>query len=60
MAPFGTGEPLELAETSWSLATSTAGGTWVSKDIPMMLHLFEHIVRGALLKWWEWMANSRT
>jgi len=25
MAPFGTGEPLELAETSWSLATRTAG-----------------------------------
>jgi hypothetical protein len=31
------------------------GGIWTTQDAPMKLHLFEYIVRGALLKWWESM-----
>ena len=31
------------------------GGVWTAKDAPMKLHLFEYIVRGALLRWWESM-----
>jgi hypothetical protein len=29
------------------------GGVWAAKDAPMKLHLFEYIVHGALLEWWE-------
>jgi hypothetical protein len=28
-------------------------GMWYSKDIPMYLHTFVHIVRGALINWWK-------
>jgi hypothetical protein len=36
------------------------GGVWAAKDAPMKLHLFEYIVRGALLKWWESMLLPRS
>jgi hypothetical protein len=39
-------------------ATQGMGGTWVHKDTPMLLHIFEYIVRNALLKWWESMLTS--
>ena len=29
------------------------GNEWLSKDMPMYLHIFEYIVRHSLLKWWE-------
>ena len=35
------------------LATATKGGVWTLKDTPILLHTFEYIVRGALLKWWS-------
>ncbi|MDX6530264.1 MAG: hypothetical protein QOH41_2554 [Blastocatellia bacterium] len=31
------------------------GGVWTARDAPMKLHLFEYIVRGALIKWWDSM-----
>jgi hypothetical protein len=31
------------------------GGMWKPDEIPMMLHVFEHITRGVLLRWWESM-----
>lgn len=31
------------------------GSTWVADDIPMYLHVFEHIVRNALRNWWNSM-----
>lgn len=34
-------------------ACSSSGGTWVEKDLPMCLNIFEYIVRMALLKWWQ-------
>lgn len=34
-------------------AYGAQGGVWCAEDAPMMLHLFEHIVRGALLNWWS-------
>ncbi|CAG0961069.1 hypothetical protein METP3_00828 [Methanosarcinales archaeon] len=34
-----------------SLATAK-GGKWVPEDIPIILHTFEYIVRGVLLRWW--------
>lgn len=36
------------------------GGTaaaWESKDVPMYLHMFEFIVRGALMAWWAEQAE---
>jgi hypothetical protein len=40
------------AERPLGSATATLGGVWTEDDTPMLLHLFEHLVRGALLKWW--------
>ncbi len=36
----------------------TLGGVWTAKDLPMLLHTFEYIVRGALLKWWQSMIGQ--
>ena len=35
---------------------AVGGGSWKwkKKDAPMQLHIFEYIVRGALLEWWKW------
>jgi hypothetical protein len=43
------------AEKSMGLAASAMGGTWLSKDTPMLLHVFEYIVRNSLLNWWKSM-----
>jgi hypothetical protein len=40
-----------LAEIPLGLAARQGNATWEAKDIPMLLHTFEHIVRGALLNW---------
>lgn len=42
-------------EAPSGLAASTQGGVWVAKDTPMLLHVFEYIVRHALLNWWQAM-----
>ena len=39
-------------EVPIGLATMANGGVWKIDDTPILLHTFEHIVRGALLKWW--------
>jgi hypothetical protein len=41
-----------VAEKPIGLAASIAGGTWLAKDTPMLLHTFEYIARNALMKWW--------
>lgn len=43
------------AEVMVGYGAGAHGGVWTREDAPMKLHLFEHIVRGALLKWWEFM-----
>ncbi|HEX2880909.1 MAG TPA: hypothetical protein VHO25_15360 [Polyangiaceae bacterium] len=40
-------------EIPTGLASATMGGVWMSEDTPMLIHVFEHIVRGALLNWWH-------
>lgn len=40
------------SEVPVGLATMANGGVWTIDDTPILLHTFEHIVRGALLKWW--------
>jgi hypothetical protein len=39
-------------ERNFSLGASTLGATWDFRDYkPLMFHTFEHLVRGALLRW---------
>jgi len=40
------------------LATGTLGGVWLQQDTPMMLHVFEYIVRGVLQAWWSSVASA--
>lgn len=50
-APLRLGrEP--LAERPIGAGTMARGGAWASEDLPMHLHIFEHLVRGALVRWW--------
>ena len=50
MSPMiSDGYPIEVPT---GFSTSTLGGVWVKEDSPLLLHTFEYIVRGALLKWW--------
>lgn len=39
-------------EVPAGLATSSRGGVWRHEDSPIHLHIFEHMVRGALNSWW--------
>ena len=34
------------------ISASAAGAVWQAKDLPMYLHIFAYIIRGALLNWW--------
>ncbi len=50
----------KFAEKPIGLATQAKGGTWVAKDIPMLLHTFEYIVRHSLLNWWDSMIGRNS
>jgi hypothetical protein len=43
----------QFAEKPPGLATGAKGAVWMAKDTPMLLHLFEYIVRNSLIKWWN-------
>jgi hypothetical protein len=45
-----------LAEKLPGGAAGGFGGIWRSTHIPMLLHVFEHLTRGTLLRWWESLA----
>jgi hypothetical protein len=57
MPPMPIGDNGALNETPVGLAASMRGGVWTAEDTPMMLHVYEHIVRGALISWWRSMAT---
>ena len=42
-----------LPETMVAFASGVGDSVWQAEDIPMYLHTFEYIVRGALNQWWE-------
>lgn len=42
-------------ETPSGLAAGALGSSWLAKDIPLYLHTFAYIARGALLNWWRAM-----
>ena len=46
-----------LKEQPGTPAIGGKGGAWAAKDMPMLLHTFEYIVRHALLKWWRSIAQ---
>lgn len=50
---------VENAEKPTGLASSAHGGVWLAKDAPMLIHIFEHIVRNSLLGWWESILPSK-
>jgi len=39
-------------EVPIGLAMSSRGATWCRDQTPMLLHVFEYLARGALLRWW--------
>ena len=41
------------------LATGTNEAAWVAADLPMLLHVFEHVARNAVLTWWDSLAANR-
>jgi len=47
-----------LAAETPGTAHSALGAVWTKKDLPMLLHTFEYIVRRALLKWWQSMIGQ--
>lgn len=60
------GPPLRLkewhafAEKPLGLAASSHDAIWLSKDLPMHLHIFEYIARESINRWWSEMANPET
>jgi hypothetical protein len=51
-APFREGRRSRPSERLVAEGWAANEGVWQKKDVPMQLHLFEYIVRGALLRWW--------
>lgn len=43
-------------EAPLGMTAAAKGGSWEAKEMPMLLHTFEYIVRGCLLKWWASIA----
>lgn len=39
-------------------AVGAMGGTWLAKDIPILLHTFEYITRGTLINWWKYISKN--
>ena len=61
--PLPMCRPPRLIEGGWQekplgLAQVALGATWEQADTPMLLHVFEYLVRHALLRWWEAMTGD--
>lgn len=42
-----------VSERPFFTKASEMGGTWLAKDVPMFLHVFEYIARHAIRRWWQ-------
>jgi hypothetical protein len=51
--PSVYGEDGRVEEKPTGLAVASGSATWLAEDLPMHLHLFAFITRGALLNWWR-------
>jgi hypothetical protein len=40
-------------------SVTSGNAVWVAKDVPMFLHTFAYLVRGALCTWWDQMVVAR-
>lgn len=40
------------------LASQALGAVYMQADFPMHMHIFAHIVRGAILKWWDTLPDE--
>jgi len=47
-----------FTEKPFGLAQSRAGGVWLEKDLPMLLHTFEYILRNSVIAWWKELTRS--
>lgn len=47
-----------LVEKPDSIATATKNAAWRSEDLPMLLHVFEHLTRCAIVNWWRSVADK--
>lgn len=56
--PHPTNLPNSPAEVYTGTAVAYQNATWLREHLPMQLHLFEHIVQGALMKWWSEMHKN--
>lgn len=56
--PMREGARGPLFEVPPGLGSAARSGVWSKDDLPAYLHVFEHIVRRALLSWWQAMASS--
>lgn len=41
-------------------AASSDGGVWTKEDLPLSLHMFEYMVRGALIQWWKGLGKDKS
>jgi hypothetical protein len=53
--PFKSDEMAVPVERPCGAAYPGLGVQWHDDEVPMCIHIFEYIVRGALCKWWESM-----
>lgn len=51
MPPVPT--PEGLSPYPVGIGVTSNGGSWRNEDTPMLLHAFEYLVRGAILRWWR-------
>jgi len=47
-----------VSEKPIGIAAGAMGGTWLSEDIPLILHTFEYITRGTLINWWKYISKN--
>ena len=56
--PFSNSENEYAEKGTIGHSAGSGGGVWKAEDAPINLHVFHHIVRGALLNWWNKLANG--
>lgn len=47
--------PVEFG--TFGLGMGTQGSYWNVENLPISMHTFHHLARGALLRWWDVLAQ---
>jgi hypothetical protein len=53
--PMTWGTDVQVEKPPW-ISSQQGASVWAAADIPMYLHTFEYLARGALLAWWRSLA----